>query len=113
MVWKRLYIIQPLYPYYPVILVIVIRRQTDHQHLLSIPTRRSSDLPPATRTTPAPARDPSSPASGAPEGARPTAPPRDRKSTRLNSSHSQISYAVFCLKKNTLSNLFTLITLLS
>src|SRR2546430_12312926 len=25
---------------------------------------------------------------------------RDRKSTRLNSSHSQISYAVFCLKKN-------------
>src|SRR2546430_13403400 len=26
--------------------------------------------------------------------------PRDRKSTRLNSSHSQISYAVFCLKKN-------------
>src|SRR2546430_6236943 len=26
-------------------------------------------------------------------------PPKDRKSTRLNSSHSQISYAVFCLKK--------------
>src|SRR2546430_10038490 len=26
--------------------------------------------------------------------------PRDRKSTRLNSSHSQISYAVFCLNKN-------------
>src|SRR2546430_17730951 len=26
-------------------------------------------------------------------------PTRDRKSTRLNSSHSQISYAVFCLKK--------------
>src|SRR5256886_12981994 len=26
---------------------------------------------------------------------------RDRKSTRLNSSHSQISYAVFCLKKKT------------
>src|SRR2546427_3413557 len=35
---------------------------------------------------------------------------KDRKSTRLNSSHSQISYAVFCLKKkkkrknNTLNN---------
>src|SRR2546430_8719992 len=29
----------------------------------------------------------------------PSAPPGDRKSTRLNSSHSQISYAVFCLKK--------------
>src|SRR2546430_3750871 len=28
-------------------------------------------------------------------------PARDRKSTRLNSSHSQISYAVFCLKKKT------------
>src|SRR6516165_3302348 len=33
---------------------------------------------------------------GAREGGR-----RDRKSTRLNSSHSQISYAVFCLKKKT------------
>src|SRR5688572_31655749 len=28
---------------------------------------------------------------------------KDRKSTRLNSSHSQISYAVFCLKKKKLS----------
>src|SRR2546430_10342467 len=27
----------------------------------------------------------------------------DRKSTRLNSSHSQISYAVFCLKKKTIT----------
>src|SRR2546430_5820814 len=27
---------------------------------------------------------------------------QDRKSTRLNSSHSQISYAVFCLKKKTI-----------
>src|SRR2546427_8551046 len=35
------------------------------------------------------------------EAARRPAPQplRDRKSTRLNSSHSQISYAVFCLKK--------------
>src|SRR5206468_12256198 len=31
-------------------------------------------------------------------------PGRDRKSTRLNSSHDQISYAVFCLKKKTLPN---------
>src|SRR2546429_5498514 len=29
--------------------------------------------------------------------------PRDRKSTRLNSSHGYISYAVFCLKKKSLS----------
>src|SRR5258707_3056077 len=27
----------------------------------------------------------------------------DRKSTRLNSSHANISYAVFCLKKNTIA----------
>src|SRR2546427_7631433 len=32
-------------------------------------------------------------------GQRKAARARDRKSTRLNSSHSQISYAVFCLKK--------------
>src|SRR5206468_5370104 len=30
---------------------------------------------------------------------RPDVKERDRKSTRLNSSHDQISYAVFCLKK--------------
>src|SRR5690554_7118922 len=30
---------------------------------------------------------------------------RDRKSTRLNSSHVRISYAVFCLKKKTISQL--------
>src|SRR5256886_7859281 len=36
---------------------------------------------------------------GSPGGGVP--PARDRKSTRLNSSHSQISYAVFCLKKKT------------
>src|SRR5256886_4124293 len=33
--------------------------------------------------------------------------PQDRKSTRLNSSHSQISYAVFCLKKKTLQTSIT------
>src|SRR5437899_9681733 len=31
-------------------------------------------------------------------------PPRDRKSTRLNSSHLGISYAVFCLKKKKKKN---------
>src|SRR5438132_13646916 len=39
-----------------------------------------------------PARDPA-------EVYRPDAGERDRKSTRLNSSHTVISYAVFCLKK--------------
>src|SRR3712207_8001888 len=32
---------------------------------------------------------------------------RDRKSTRLNSSHANISYAVFCLKKKKLSSAYT------
>src|SRR3712207_9170666 len=31
--------------------------------------------------------------------------PGDRKSTRLNSSHANISYAVFCLKKKTILSL--------
>src|SRR2546430_13297892 len=31
---------------------------------------------------------------------------KDRKSTRLNSSHSQISYAVFCLKKKKKNSIF-------
>src|SRR2546427_9589717 len=41
-----------------------------------------------------PARPPRGPDTNQPYGGK-----RDRKSTRLNSSHSQISYAVFCLKK--------------
>src|SRR5207302_10788223 len=56
--------------------------------------------------TPAPARTDRSAPRPAPEfSPRPTPPtsePRrelDRKSTRLNSSHVKISYAVFCLKK--------------
>src|SRR2546421_6912933 len=36
---------------------------------------------------------------GAEEGERRLHDDQDRKSTRLNSSHDQISYAVFCLKK--------------
>src|SRR5690554_7637233 len=43
------------------------------------------------------------------------APPRDcrrldRKSTRLNSSHVRISYAVFCLKKKTQNHILSLLT---
>src|SRR3712207_7497063 len=34
-----------------------------------------------------------------PSDRRPRRPSKDRKSTRLNSSHANISYAVFCLKK--------------
>src|SRR5205085_9242485 len=36
---------------------------------------------------------------------------KDRKSTRLNSSHSQISYAVFCLKKKKKNNIFIVLFL--
>src|SRR5476651_2863006 len=36
--------------------------------------------------------------------ADPTAARQDRKSTRLNSSHANISYAVFCLKKKKTKN---------
>src|SRR5688572_32541109 len=42
-----------------------------------------------------------------PAGARRAQTPEDRKSTRLNSSHSQISYAVFCLKKKTHTKITT------
>src|SRR3712207_8370855 len=48
---------------------------------------------------------------------RPHAPGRaaraDRKSTRLNSSHANISYAVFCLKKKKLITLLRAVFLLS
>src|SRR5205085_9803212 len=76
--------------------------------LHSFPTRRSSDLGSRRRATsgPCPA---ASCERGQPDsnGCRTRALKRgatacqweDRKSTRLNSSHSQISYAVFCLKK--------------
>src|SRR3712207_7270487 len=40
-------------------------------------------------------------AGGRPDARPPRTLPRDRKSTRLNSSHANISYAVFCLKKKT------------
>src|SRR2546421_7740442 len=35
---------------------------------------------------------------------------RDRKSTRLNSSHDQISYAVFCLKKKKITHAASICT---
>src|SRR3712207_7030993 len=39
--------------------------------------------------------------------------PQDRKSTRLNSSHHNISYVVFCLKKKVKVNIFVLLLFLS
>src|SRR5436309_8081650 len=67
------------------------------RHLHSFPTRRSSDLGlPGPATT---ARLPDLSAARATAG--PPVTQIDRKSTRLNSSHVKISYAVFCLKKKT------------
>src|SRR5205807_9816894 len=96
----------------------------DHRDLHSFPTRRSSDLQPSIAGAPGmvPASGfggveairrtdlPSSQATVPPPAARPQSAMRDppsitpawrldRKSTRLNSSHLVISYAVFCLKK--------------
>src|SRR5437773_7154635 len=94
-----------------------LSRPGARQKLHSFPTRRSSDLGGCARDTssafPGPIRArsrgtpprpalPRSPAPSAPVPAPATAPSRqDRKSTRLNSSHITISYAVFCLKKKT------------
>src|SRR5690606_39879764 len=74
----------------------------DHRALHSFPTRRSSDL--ARPKPPLPDRwnwpCPVWPSSYKNESrADEKHFHRDRKSTRLNSSHVKISYAVFCLKK--------------
>src|SRR5690606_42025922 len=89
----------------------------DRPTLPSFPTRRSSDLGPAARAlAPRTHRDHGGPPPPALQSVvrrhRPhrhaVLPVRraagaggrgDRKSTRLNSSHVKISYAVFCLKK--------------
>src|SRR5262245_62645046 len=61
------------------------------------------DALPISRATPAGAGQARRPAGGARRPGGP-GPPGDRKSTRLNSSHLGISYAVFCLKKKNIKN---------
>src|SRR5690349_23090175 len=69
--------------------------------LPSFPTRRSSDLGTVVRVRRRLERHRALRRDGA-ERARSEDPAgEDRKSTRLNSSHVEISYAVFCLKKKT------------
>src|SRR5205085_5066012 len=89
-----------------------------HRDLHSFPTRRSSDLEPCGNAKRRRSLPPHQASTRSQDGFRYTRAPsgpdsyvtvlrsvptmrmsRDRKSTRLNSSHSQISYAVFCLKK--------------
>src|SRR5437763_16197076 len=68
--------------------------------LHSFPTRRSSDLLRCARRA-GEIREPGAVARPGP-AVRRRLISRDRKSTRLNSSHRCISYAVFCLKKKNL-----------
>src|SRR5690606_42127609 len=94
-----------------------------HRPLHSSPTRRSSDLlvdtnfrhtitptflySPRERALRTASASPASIIATTARSERPIAAPsscllaQDRKSTRLNSSHVKISYAVFCLKKKT------------
>src|SRR5699024_11898237 len=80
-----------------------------HDALPIFPRRRPPSAPPSARCSSRSHFSPPGPCSARPEsgrsgGRRPDGPRRtgsalDRKSTRLNSSHVSISYAVFCLKK--------------
>src|SRR5437773_9404200 len=70
----------------------------DHRDLHSFPTRRSSDLD-ANPCEPSRTAKGQTESANEPEAGRRSATGLDRKSTRLNSSHITISYAVFCLKK--------------
>src|SRR5207248_11796963 len=64
-------------------------------------TRRSSDLTPSGGAASVAGSSSAAPTSipAVPAASRSAVPTGDRKSTRLNSSHRTISYAVFCLKK--------------
>src|SRR5207244_10107507 len=107
----------------PALLSFFSSRYCYHRDLHSFPTRRSSDLidlftqqtAEVAQPLHAPelperdeAQNPNLPSLDAAPAGHAQALQRDRKSTRLNSSHQIISYAVFCLKKKTQQNLFTL-----
>src|SRR5690349_24073402 len=71
----------------------------DHPNLHSFPTRRSSDLARHVLAVDDLRVDHRRAADRVEVRARVRGRAGDRKSTRLNSSHVEISYAVFCLKK--------------
>src|SRR5204862_8346138 len=84
-------------------LIFLLPTSDAHRDLHSFPTRRSSDLPISSSVS----------LKRTPltcglifESLNQSIVHKDRKSTRLNSSHVEISYAVFCLKKkiNTLDS---------
>src|SRR5690349_23214622 len=76
-------------------------------HIHSFPTRRSSDLRAelkddatlAAACTPIPCAVRTALSASSANLSSPPCSARDRKSTRLNSSHVESSYAVFCLKE--------------
>src|SRR3712207_8309373 len=77
-----------------------------HYALPISPPTTATATPSSTTATSTPSSASPSPAAStrsAPSASRPGTPPTtgDRKSTRLNSSHANISYAVFCLKQTT------------
>src|SRR6476646_10802275 len=83
---------------------LLLERCADHRDLHSFPTRRSSDLRLSRRD---PGRARRCPGLALPARSRPRRG-QDRKSTRLNSSHTVISYAVFCLKDAPTTEIYTL-----
>src|SRR5438034_4923449 len=92
-------------PFYHRLTLFLFHCYGAHRDLHSFPTRRSSDLRPAREASRARRHDrPSSPGEAFSLGGEMRR--LDRKSTRLNSSHTVISYAVFCLKKK-ISQLWT------
>src|SRR5947207_9788375 len=80
----------PIYHFYPFFFLMI--RRPPRSTLF--PSRRSSDLPGKTHT-----EDASDQRQSEAFRQELLEELRDRKSTRLNSSHTVISYAVFCLKK--------------
>src|SRR3990167_3222160 len=82
---------------------VCVRHQTSSPSPMRLLLGASAAIAPNTphHSAPVAADSPAFHNSGGADAAWPAMPARmlDRKSTRLNSSHSQISYAVFCLKK--------------
>src|SRR5699024_12843663 len=110
---RTLSALPPVSPFWAARYASFVAASADPRSLRSFPTRRSSDLAgPALRHRLGHFAVKTGVQGGARRlraGAAPLPPAhpeehRDRKSTRLNSSHVSISYAVFCLKKKKLSD---------
>src|SRR5699024_12551325 len=90
----------PLFPY-----TTLFRSRESKTHDCIRQHRHADSTPPTAHIEQtSPLEDPGRPVRSAPPSSRRHRhlrglPPEDRKSTRLNSSHVSISYAVFCLKK--------------